>query len=608
MAYINLIDKLSDRDKELIKQYIFKYGVAEKYFMGLEDYLQAWSHANQKLYKLLGNSLIKEFDFTFTQDNRDYINRVRGELFSLPFKSNYHDFYHSVILPLYQKEEIDKDTKRFFNCLLNEENFVVDKITYGVKYKAPDAKKTLQLQPGTKIMKAISKVVNYFDFLNNDYFEEFRIKHAIITTEKVIKGKLCVSIHPLDYMTMSDNTLGWTSCMSWYHNGCYHVGTVEMMNSNNVLCCYTRGNDPFYFATDEETGEVYSWNNKRWRQLVYVNKNIIMSGKAYPYSQNDVSKLLLNHIKEMAEENLNWHYQFGIEKYRDMIHINSLNKMNQNRAWMRAKSKIKSNIIWDTNGMYNDMFNDPDTTYWCYRNKVDGTKIYNASGKCPCLICGEQVIEADDWNEGYYNDRYSNTGSVVCKSCLDGFKCDFCEATTVTEKDDPINVEIIRRDGFLGKMHLCNNCYKYRVKICPDCGRPFMIGDNCGIGIYNEYRDYKADNFYMGTKNNPFIDDDPFSTISVYDYFRDDQTRVNRRYNEEHWFDRLYCCNECGEKFKEGVDYSVRHTKMRWSTWLHKEFVFTNDPKYQKYRYVNLKSPSEIPTEPILPSADKDFR
>jgi hypothetical protein len=258
--------------------------------------------------------------------------------------------------------------------------------------------------------------------------------------------------------------------------------------------------------------------------------------------------------------------------------------------------------------MYNDMFNDPDTTYWCYRNKVDGTKIYNASGKCPCLICGEQVVETDDWNDGYYNDRFSNTGSVVCKPCLDGFKCDFCEATTVTEKDDPINVEIIRRDGFTGKMHLCKNCYTYRVKICPDCGKPFMVGDTCGLGLYNEYRDYKADNFYMGTKDNPFVDDDPFSVISVYDYFKEDHTRVNRRYDEEHWFDRLYCCNECGKKFKEGVDYSIRHSKMRWSTWTHKNVVFTNDPKYKKYRYINLKSPNEIPTEPILPSVDNDFR
>jgi hypothetical protein len=60
MKYIDLIEKLSDTDKQIIYNYVTTYGCDSDYFVGLEEWLQNWSHANQKLYRLLGNSFIKE--------------------------------------------------------------------------------------------------------------------------------------------------------------------------------------------------------------------------------------------------------------------------------------------------------------------------------------------------------------------------------------------------------------------------------------------------------------------------------------------------------------------------------------------------------------------
>jgi hypothetical protein len=203
----------------------------------------------------------------------------------------------------------------FFNHLSDFSNFISGQTAYGIKIKKPNAKKILQIQPGTKIIKAWGKVIDYFkdDYpFNLKVFEEFKKKYAIIMTEKKITTTFCISIHPMDYITMSDNNSNWESCMNWMDKGCYHTGTIEMMNSNNVLCCYflnPNKSNLFVFdkeTIDEKTGELIGvWNNKAWRQLFYITKDIIMGGKAYPYASKDITLTILDQIKVLAAENLN---------------------------------------------------------------------------------------------------------------------------------------------------------------------------------------------------------------------------------------------------------------------------------------------------------------
>ena len=117
---------------------------------------------------------------------------------------------------------------------------------------------------------------------------------------------------------MSDNNSNWQSCMNWQEEGCYRIGTVEMMNSNNVLCCYIeQGKTNWYFGGHQtaEDGSIdaYIWNDKKWRILTYITKDIIMSGKSYPYNNDDYSKKIITEVRDLALKNLGWTYSFGPE-------------------------------------------------------------------------------------------------------------------------------------------------------------------------------------------------------------------------------------------------------------------------------------------------------
>ena len=351
---------------------------------------------------------------------------------------------------------------------------VNDSFLSNIKFKLDGEKKTFQAQKGQKPMRVLGRFLTYCKNLEGaneiiQEYEDFRLAHSVILNDKVVKGNMVISIHPLDFMTMSDNNSNWGSCMSWRENGCYHVGTVEMMNSNNVLCCYIENSEPFYFSKNkDDVDEDYLWYNKKWRQLVYFTKDIIVSGKPYPYANNEISKVLIQTIRELARKNLDWTYSFGPEEYRDMIHITGSYSMKRAKNYIRHGYMKKHNIIFDSKGMYNDMLNDSYTKYWCVRNKVEHNKVISYSGKAPCLCCGGPVVY-ETYDDYDYNERYANCGSTVCEDCKEDLKCSICNDAYPHLK----HYTVFLNNG--KKIRICESCIKDYIRKCPDCGKTMFV-------------------------------------------------------------------------------------------------------------------------------------
>ena len=485
----NLISKLTDEDRVLINKYIETYGLKNG-FIGLNKWLKYWGKEKIKLYKLLGNSFTYTIPINYQKDTNSIKQEIDhltiNSFFQTHFREFVYDYFLSVDGDYYiidHDQNLELDNFSYFIldfCSLYEE-----RTRYGLKIKLPNLKRELQIQIGTKPFKAVNKFLTYIKplFDNNkrykallEEFEEYRIKYSQILNDKIIKGNLVISIHPLDFMTMSDNDSNWQSCMSWRDEGCYHVGTVEMMNSNNVACCYLESERKDWTFAEDDIRK-YIWNNKKWRQLVYITPEIIMTGKAYPYKNLEFSVTILKALAKLAKENLGYTYEFGIEEYNDMKYINSIMAMDRAREYrMLPKSRFhKRNILFDTKGMYNDVLNDHCTTYLCIRNKVKKTTIISVSGKTSCLCCGKETLEPDyDWiNYGShdlsYNDRYTNCGKIVCDDCIPNFRCDECDHTCFT-------TPLYKNDSKTGEeYHICEDCVKLKFKKCPICNENMSI-------------------------------------------------------------------------------------------------------------------------------------
>lgn len=510
---LNLYDYLTELDNKRIENYIKTWGVED--YVGNDIYLSHWRDSNKKLFRLLGGQLIystpvkikkdKDIlkkDMSFFLDNNAFYGRLVDKYYET-------DYYY----PIPHRERKDN-----WLLILNSDNLITNKLPedFFIQKKTDDEEtKSFKLQKGTKTIKALKKIIDFKypdDEELQDLFEEFRLEHSRILNDLYLEGDLCFSIHPLDFLTMSDNNMNWSSCMSWQENGCYHTGTVEMMNSNVVICVYLKTNNPakenFYFCKEEEKAEEYSWNNKKWRQLFYCNKDIIVSGKAYPYYNKDLTIKALETLRELARINWNQTYTYGIEQYSDMKHINTLFKMERNHQWIQCGDTKKHNIIFDTNTMYNDIFNDHFTQYWCVRNKVKKNVIINLSGKVPCAKCGcDEVVKRIDYDsldsfiyntediteddEYDYNTRFSGARRLICPKCYNKRKCYCCGTGYRVEPSVPIKI-VNENTGKYEEVTICKACFT-KLTICPSCNKPYL----------NDYdMRHKIFGLYEGTNEN----------------------------------------------------------------------------------------------------------
>lgn len=317
-------------------------------------------------------------------------------------------------------------TKYLISNIYGGESFSID---------LPDGKK-YKINHGCKVSKVLGKLAKIFDIPG---WEDFRICHSQVLNQKYLEGTLTLSIHPLDYMTMSDNTYGWDSCMSWGDEGGYRLGTTEMMNSQSVVVAYLSGEN------DMRIGKSH-WNNKKWRQLFVVDKNVIIGVKDYPYHNDHLNILTAEWLKELASENLKWEYD-ELFKY---------NYDDGSRIYIEGLPEEKNNfyLSFNTNNMYNDFGCMP--YHWtCLSNNIDedsftttrfGTSYLTTpySGKCQCMICGD------------VDGEFENESCLACQNCQYFSECDCCGdyCGTLYEVDD---------------MLLCDTCYENRTVYCDSC-------------------------------------------------------------------------------------------------------------------------------------------
>lgn len=300
--------------------------------------------------------------------------------------------------------------------------------------------KNYTVSTGCKVLRALGKIASAF---NIPGFEDFRICHSLILNDKTLNGELTLSIHPLDYWTMSDNNCGWSSCMSWEEFGAFRQGTVEMMNSRYVVVAYLSATDSIEIGCDD-----LPWSNKKWRQLFIVDKNFIMGIKSYPYENDYLTQEILHWIAELAKENMGWTYDDDLCYYHD-YHIFNLNN-----------ETLFCPVSFHTYRMYNDI--GACKKHWTLINRAALEECsdfrFTFSGETQCMCCG--AIDTDE------SEFSGNESTLCCMDCDELRYCSCCESI-ITECDDYYEL-----DG----EYYCYGCYTEHFSIC----------DNCKADILNE--------------------------------------------------------------------------------------------------------------------------
>lgn len=276
----------------------------------------------------------------------------------------------------------------------------------------------LKFGKGMKLSRALIQLISRDD-LNEFTINDIANAYSVCRSKMKLKGNLNISIHPLDYLSMSMNNCGWRSCHAL--DGDYAAGTLSLMFDKVTVIAYISSSNLEkidYLNVD--------WNSKKWRVLVHIDesKNRFIISKHYPFYSRSAETGVLNFLKE-------------IYPYMSTYEASEIDEHEIKEVLNNAKGRMH----------YSDLtartVSHRITQLFC--NSEDVKKII-VGASVPCLFCGEyDIIESLEFAcDNCKADSY-------CDIC--GNSCDYNDLTYIENEDQ----------------NICDDCFAHHFVVCFGC-------------------------------------------------------------------------------------------------------------------------------------------
>ena len=355
--------------------------------------------------------------------------------------------------------------------LMNQYNFF-DNVTID-EYKNRD----ILVPKGMKILRAFKFFCNDKDLLNDIQ----SVASMAIQNDK-ITGTLCMSVHPLDYLSVSENVHNWRSCHAL--DGEYRAGNLNYMADPTTVVCYLKSNHKYELPRFPED---IKWNSKKWRVLLFFDDTyrFMMAGRQYPYFENSLLLPIKHEVERMFERKFSGWFDQYVTSTTLHSFLDDENESNRYETPYAMKYipvgqrllRLKK-FVQDEPGtlQFNDLLESTTYEYPYYsfaleRNwrgdyyhepsHVGGSYIpkIRVGKKCTCLECGKEDITMSEaflckhcmikehqvgdseefgichwchepflWDEGGYLKGQYDESYPTCPSCMEdtGRSCSEC--------------------------------------------------------------------------------------------------------------------------------------------------------------------------------------
>ena len=315
------------------------------------------------------------------------------------------------------------------------------------------------------------KLIRCFKYFINDkvFLEQIQNEASLIIQEDKIEGNLYLSVHPLDFLSSSENTYNWRSCHAL--DGEYRCGNLSYMCDSSTIMCYLATEDKVLPRFPQDV----KWNSKKWRMLLHFSDNwdMIFAGRHYPFFSKGIMDYVLNSViakSKLSNKNY-WWSEWTNYNIRQVYDDNTNEECWLNEKYIPISGELRAlkDIVKDARNSkhYNDiLYSSCYIPYYTKRRQRDPFDevydrvclpelVFNLGSKTTCLHCGERHVH--DYN------------MMVCSKCdLDYYHFD----------DDEEYVECIccgvrmyrdfaSFDGY--DNFVCEDCLQEEYERCSRC-------------------------------------------------------------------------------------------------------------------------------------------
>lgn len=395
--------------------------------------------------------------------------------------------YESEELVSFELSDAEKSRKvrQFITDL--EEKYQVPTLAFFVKAQADGfySNRVTKSYPGPdgKTIPIGMKLVKAFKYFEEDtqLLDTIQSAASRIIQENKCEGKLCFSVHPLDFLSLSENTHNWRSCHAL--DGEYRGGNLSYMCDDTTIICYIK--------SDHEKERLSAfppsipWNSKKWRMLLYLNSssNCMFAGRQYPFTCDSALQVIKERIIQVLNIQANYYDSYWSEWHDDQITSFSYSNGTDNFRGYCNNSvicidnsfRILQKFVKDNSNLhYNDVLrSNYYKPYYCWvTNSYSTIKPFKIGSAPVCPVCGKEPVGDSD--------------TLCCWDCQEQVhhesfytECECCGSIV-------LNSELIYSADSRYEMDLniCRRCYEEQTFICACCGRRNLVGD--GNMIYDK--------------------------------------------------------------------------------------------------------------------------
>ena len=394
--------------KEIQKQFnqIIEYS---QHFKGVnsDEIFSNWYKAKEKFIKGFGGELIYEIgDVETSLTEKAIANEVENWL--IPKYYRYAPHYYNEDFVKYLKENIQSFATNILNC----------------DYKVSEDK---IIPAGCKFTKSFKHFIT-----NEDVLNKVQMLASEITQKCKISGTLCMSVHPLDFLSTSENNHNWRSCHAL--DGEYRLGNISYMQDECTIVCYIKSKENNVKLP--RFPESVPWNSKKWRMLLYVSTDnkMLMAGRQYPFEVSKCMDIIRGQYLKLftkrtwlgseADVWTDWH-----KTYIEQVMYDNGDYLELYDQWLGIPNKLVrlKDLIIDGIGPeaeeddpchYNDLLRSNVYThpYYCYFKCWSDIPQFYIGHSVKCLHCGNEYVYEDNMrcpcclmNEGEEGDEENGT-------------------------------------------------------------------------------------------------------------------------------------------------------------------------------------------------------
>lgn len=305
----------------------------------------------------------------------------------------------------------------------------------------------IKIPKGAKLVKAFKHFIT-----NKELLKTIQDRASMVIQDDKIHGNLCFSVHPLDYLSLSETTYKWRSCHAL--DGEYRAGNLSYMADSSTVICYLRGEEDQKLPHFPET---VLWNSKKWRCLLFFSRerSEIFFGRQYPmFSEEAMAIMSLELQKEEIIETgwtppyndcishhigTNGHWSFDTKYYPIRGFLYGIDDIVKDQGDLHYNDLLRSSCYTKPYLMVND---------WQWNQKVQ----FDIGNEVMCLNCGKLPISPGE------------EGTMLCCDCQEGWDqrtywCDYCG-------DSHDEDEMYFIDG----LTICPKCLPEKTSPCTFCG------------------------------------------------------------------------------------------------------------------------------------------